>query len=405
MKSNSLYRFSIVGVLLFAWGAYAAPANKKQFEAERAVLLRRIKNIRQVLQQTKTQKDISLGQLKALNKQIETNALLVQSISREVQTIKQEVRQKQQAITGLQQDLCQLKKEYAAMVYVGAKTLHDMHQLMFIFASSSFYELVQRLWYVKQYAQMRHQHFLKIEKGVARLQQQQAEAAQRQRTKSALLRVKKAEQDNLVGLRAQQTQLIGQLEQQHTRLAKELKERNQAVKRLDKLITDTVQQATSQVPAKATPKAPPKAVSTQKLTLPFRKSRGKLPWPVPTGFISSKFGKGPHPVLRHIQVENLGIDIQTQAGTKARAIFEGVVKTIALVPGMQQVVIIQHGAFHSVYARLKEVTVEVGQHVAALTPLGTVCTDAQGTTELQLQLWEGAQKLNPAWWLKKEGSK
>jgi murein hydrolase activator len=55
-----------------------------------------------------------------------------------------------------------------------------------------------------------------------------------------------------------------------------------------------------------------------------------------------------------------------------------------------------------VYAKLAHTTIRVGQHVQAYTPLGTVYTDAQGTTELQLQLWQGTQKLNPAWWLSKQ---
>ncbi|XWN35537.1 MAG: peptidoglycan DD-metalloendopeptidase family protein [Roseivirga sp.] len=408
MKSNKAYWIGIVGALLLAWQVSAAPSSKKQFEAERAVLLQRIKNIQQVLKQTKTRKETSLGQLKALNKQIESNALLIQSISREVQAINQDIRQKQRAIVALKQDLAQLKKEYAAMVYVGAKALNDIHQLMFIFSASSFYELIQRLRYVKQYTQIRHKHFLKIEKGVTNLQKQQTAAAQRKQAKSVLLHTRQTEKGKLIGLRTQQTQQLGQLEQQRSQLEKELQERNKAVKRLDKLIRDIVQQAAAPAPPTPTspaPKAPAKPVNTQKLTAPFRKSRGKLPWPVKTGFISGKFGIGPHPVLRNIQVENLGIDIQTQAGAQAHAVFEGVVKTIAFVPGMNQVVIIQHGTYHSVYARLKEVTVEVGQYVAAQTSLGTIYTDAQGTTELQLQLWEGTKKLNPAWWLKKEGSK
>ena len=111
MKSNKAYWIGIVGALLLAWQVSAAPSSKKQFEAERAVLLQRIKNIQQVLKQTKTRKETSLGQLKALNKQIESNALLIQSISREVQAINQDIRQKQRAIVALKQDLAQLKKE------------------------------------------------------------------------------------------------------------------------------------------------------------------------------------------------------------------------------------------------------------------------------------------------------
>ena len=394
------------GVLAVCWLTAAAQPSRTQFEAERALLLQRIKNIKQILQQTATQKKVGMGQLKALNGQIESNALLIQTLSQELQAIDQAIQQKQHAIAALEQDLAQLQQGYAAMVYVGAKTLHDIHQLMFIFAAPSFHQLVQRLRHVKQYAHTRHKHFLEIGKVKASLQAQQAAATQRRQAKTALLQTKQAEKAKLTGLKNQQTHLIEKLAQQHTQLAKELKQRNQAVQRLDKLITDIIQQdlqAQASTPAPDALPSPlptmPQPVNTKNLTARFRKSRGKLPWPVKTGFISSKFGIGPHLVLRNVQVENLGIDIQTQAAAQAYAIFEGIVKTIALVPGMNRVVIIQHGAYHSVYAKLKHTTVKVGQYVQAQTPIGTVYTDTQGTTELQLQLWENTQKLNPAWWL------
>jgi septal ring factor EnvC (AmiA/AmiB activator) len=298
------------------------------------------------------------------------------------------------------------------MVCVGAKTLHDIHILMFIFEAPSFHNLVQRLRYVKQYARIRKKHCLEIKKTEVLLQSQQVAATQRMQAKNQLLHNRQVERGKLHNLKTKQTQLVSKLAQQHTRLTQELQQRNKAVKRLDKLITDIIQEAlqgqatppTRKLPAatQGKPIIAPKAVPNDKLTVLFRNSRGKLPWPVKTGFISRKFGISPHPVLRNVQVENLGIDIHTQEGTQVYAIFEGVVKAIAFVPGMNQVVIIQHGVYHSVYVKLKHTTIQVGQYVQAHAPIGTVYTDAQGTTELQLQLWQGTQKLNPAWWLSKK---
>lgn len=358
-----------------------------------------------------------MGQLNALTTQIESNALLIQSINQVLEASNQEIQQTQKAIETLIQDLTQLQKEYAAMVYIGAKTLHDIHPLMFIFSTTSFHNLVQRLRYVKQYARIRQKHFLEIKKTKASLQAQQVAATQRRHAKNKLLHSRQAERSKLTRLKIQQAQLIAKLAQQHTQLTQELQQRNKAVQRLDKLITNIIQQAlqtqAALLPSKAplpdkstgTQKQPDtvgKAARTQKLTALFLKNRGMLPWPVKTGFISKKFGISPHPVLHNVQVENLGIDIQTQKGTQACSIFEGVVKAIAFVPGMNRVVIIQHGAYHSVYAKLQHTTIKVGQYVQALTPIGTVYTDTQGTTELQLQVWQGTQKLNPTRWLSKK---
>lgn len=412
MKNNK--RYWICGALLLGWITAAAQPSRTKVEAERKILLQRIKNIQQILRQTETQKKAGMGQLSALNGQIESNALLLQTISQELGVINQEIQKKQRAVAGLAQELAQLQKEYAAMVYVGATTLHDIHALMFIFAAPSFHSLVQRLRHVKQYARIRQQHYLEIEQAKAALQVQQADATQRMQVKKKLLLSRQTEKNKLNDLKKQQTQLIAKLAQQHTQLAKELQQRNKAVQHLDKLLTAIIQrelqaQAALPRPETQSPNTPPttqraptpvyKAISTKKLTSLFRQSRGKLPWPVKTGFVNGKFGIHPHPVLRDVQVENLGIDIQTQKGAQVYAIFEGVVKAVVFVPGMHRVVIIQHGAYHSVYAKLVHTTVQVGQYVQAQTSIGTVHTDAQGITALQLQLWQNTQKLNPTCWL------
>ena len=411
MKKNKQYWIGRALVLGCIISTAADQPSKTQFEAERKVLLQRIKTIQQILRKTETKKQESVGQLNALNIQIESNALLIQLINQELRAIDQEIQQKKRTTAILTRDLTQLQKEYAAMVYIGAKALNDIHELMFIFSASSFHNLVQRLRYVKQYAHIRHKHYLEIKKTKASLQVQQAAAQQRMQAQKKLLHNRQAERSKLTSLKTQQAQLIEKLTQQHTQLTKELQHRNKAVKRLDKLIKEIIQQAlqaqeappsSTRPTTKGPPTDNPKAVHTKKLTALFRKSRGKLPWPVKSGFISRKFGVGLHPVLRNVQVENLGIDIQTQKGAQVYAIFEGVVKAIAFVPGMNRIVIIQHGAYHSVYAKLRNTTIKVGQYVQAYTPIGTVATDALGTTELQLQLWNNTQKLNPSWWLSKK---
>lgn len=397
------------GILIVGCFLAVAQPSKTQFEAEKSMLLQRIQDIQQILQQTSSQKKISLSHLKALNEQLESNAQLIQTLTQEIQAINQEIQQKQQSIAALGQDMAQLKREYAAMVYVGAKSLHDIHLLMFIFSASSFHKLVQKLRYTKQYAHIRHRHFLEIEKNKALLQSQRAAATRRKQEKTDLLQARQIEKAKLNNLQSQQRLLIGKLEQQHLKLTEELRLHNQAVQRLDKLITDIIQQDLKAQQEKqdldqaiSSPSTNHRPVSTKKLTSLFRKSRGKLPWPVKTGFISGKFGIRPHPVLHNVLIENLGIEIQTQAGAQVYAVFDGLVKTVASVPEMNQVVIVQHGAYYSVYAKLEQTIVKVGQQVRAQEPIGRVYTDTQGNTELQLQLWENTQKLNPTQWLCKK---
>ena len=123
-------------------------------------------------------------------------------------------------------------------------------------------------------------------------------------------------------------------------------------------------------------------------------------WPVISGFISNRFGKQPHPVLKGIVIENPGIDIQTNKDQAVNAIFYGIVSTVAFVPGMNNVVLVKHGEYFTLYARLKSVSVKKGQTVNQNDELGQVHTDKDGISELQFQIWKNNQKLDPQKWLK-----
>jgi septal ring factor EnvC (AmiA/AmiB activator) len=138
---------------------------------------------------------------------------------------------------------------------------------------------------------------------------------------------------------------------------------------------------------------------TAVLSSSFSGNRGRLPWPVGRGFISQRFGRHAHPVLKNVVVENRGVDIQTGAGEPVRACFDGKVLTIANIAGMNTIVMIQHGDYFTVYAKLRGVSVREGQRVSAREVIGTVATDADGTSEVQFQVWHNSANLNPETWL------
>ena len=135
------------------------------------------------------------------------------------------------------------------------------------------------------------------------------------------------------------------------------------------------------------------------LTEAFEKNIGKMDWPVLSGFISNKFGEHTHPVIKNIKVKNDGIDIQTKKGSRVRSIFSGRVATIAFIPGMNNIIILKHGDYFTLYARLKNLKVEKGDLVKSGDYLGDVITNNEGTTELQFQIWKNNIKLNPEKWI------
>ena len=134
----------------------------------------------------------------------------------------------------------------------------------------------------------------------------------------------------------------------------------------------------------------------------FVGNKGKLPWPVERGVISSAYGKHTSVVSDKVTVTNNGIDIATTENAQARAVFDGEVASVTKLTGANTVVIIRHGEYFTVYSNLENVTVKRGDKVKTKQNLGTVHTNkTEGKTELHFELLKEQNRQNPANWLSK----
>lgn len=407
---KALYRLAFFLLLLSL--PFATQAQKKkskaQLEKEKKENLTRIKEANRILQQTKKQKEASLGQLNAIKEKITVQKGVIQTVSKEITLIQSDVKTTEGKVHSLESDLENLKKEYANMVYSASKTANSYNKLMFLFAADSFNQFVRRMRYLQQYSEARKKQVEEINKAQDALNTQLAILESKKKQKQNLLNRQIQENKNLLTLKTQQDSVISNLSKQEINLKQEVAQRQQAVKKLDNLIADIVREEIARAARAAREAGRASSGSANKVTLTpeaalisssFAGNKGRLGWPVERGFISQKFGRHNHPVLKGVVVENRGIDIQTSQGATARAIFEGKVLTVASVPGMNNIVMVQHGEYFTVYARLKSVNVTTGQTVKVKDVLGTVYTGADGTTELQFQVWKNNVNLNPETWL------
>lgn len=136
----------------------------------------------------------------------------------------------------------------------------------------------------------------------------------------------------------------------------------------------------------------------------FETNRGRLPWPVEKGFIAEGFGRHQHIVASKVTVDNIGIDIRTNPGAAARAVFDGTVTKVFYLPGLGQSVMISHGQYFTVYTKLATVSVKAGDKIRAKQNIGTVMTDEENETLLNFQVWKvgsnnSISKMDPAGWI------
>lgn len=138
-----------------------------------------------------------------------------------------------------------------------------------------------------------------------------------------------------------------------------------------------------------------------KLASSFGALKGRMPFPVPSGFISDHFGVHKHPILKGVMINNNGIDIQTSPGSAVHSVYEGVVQTVVNIPGINMVVAVQHGDYFTVYSKLENVSVSTGQRVKTGQRIGSVAADEDGTAEINFQVWKNTVRQNPESWLRK----
>lgn len=396
--------FLVLFLLLLSLVSYAQK-NKAQLEKEKKDNLKRIQEANRILEETRSEKKATLGQLNAIKEQVQSHKRLIDGITKEINVLEIEISSIQLTAKNLRTDLQNLKKEYAAMVYAASKA-SSYDKLLFIFSSSTVNQFLMRVKYMQHYAEARREQAQQIEKVRLSLIGQQRRLQAKRNEKETLLAAQIKENEKLLSLRSEQAQLVHVLTSRENDLKKELAERAENDSKMEKLIADLVRseikRSARSAPAGATSNANKITLTPESAIISdsFEKNKHKLIWPVQSGFISGKFGKHPHPVLKNIVIENQGIDIQTNKGEKVRVVFDGEVGFVASIPGKNgKIVSVQHGDYFTVYAGLKEVNINPGQKIKAKDIIGEVYTDKDGISELQFQIWKNNERLDPQVWL------
>ena len=372
--------------------------SKKQLQSEITSLQKEISTANQLLKKTKKDKEMTLNEVNLLDKKIKQREQLIKAYNEQIAVLDEEINAGQSNIKTLNADLGKLRKEYAKMLTFANKNRSHYDKLGFVFASQNF----------NQQAREEQAALLKDEK-----EQQEALKKEKEELNSQVAKLKKKE-GNLqqdIKNKQQQTQklqkAIDDIIAEEIRKANAEAERKRKEEAKKKAAANKDKGKTATTSAPATP-APSKekgmalTPSEQTLSSNFVNNKGKLPWPVERGVVSSSYGKHASVVSSKVTVTNNGIDIATTEGAKARAVFDGEVASVAKLVGSNTVVIIRHGEYFTVYSNLENVTVKRGDKVKTKQNIGTVHTNKnENKTEIHFELLKEQSRQNPANWLSK----
>ena len=388
MKKSSL--FCITLGLLLGYSVAMGQASRHQLELRKRKNLARIVEVERILKQTQQQQDASLGQLTAIDQQIKGIERLVSTLSDELRYVKTEITGVQRVVLSLETDLSGLREEYARMITWAYQNRVGVNQLVFLFSADNFKQFYLRMKYLARYAEQRRIQLEEIQKVQQALQGQETTLNSKQNSQERLVTMQQARKKGLIQLKGQKKKIIAKLTKQSKRLRGDLLANRKALNRLNGLINGLL--------AKEKTKRSSDPLTDQAITVSFQSNKKRLMWPV-KGIIAEKFGKHTHPVLKRIEVNSPGVEIQTIQNAPVQAVFDGMVSVVSVIPGMDNVIILKHGSYYTVYGRLARVGVTVGEVINRGQSIGVVATSPKGVSRLHFQVWEGNKKFNPEAWL------
>jgi septal ring factor EnvC (AmiA/AmiB activator) len=339
-------------------------------------------------------------------------------------------------INKLNRELVILKEDYAKMIIKSYKSRSEQSRAMFILSSNSFLQAYKRAQYMKQYTNYRKMQGDEIKSKSEELIVYNGKLNVQKAAKQKLIAENEKERLSLLKEKQEQEKLVKSIKKDKNKIASEIKKRQQESRAIDRQIDRLIREAIAEANRKAAlEKAMEKArneakagdtkeeiktrakaivssssaVSSSRIELTpeakllsdnFKSNRGRLPWPVERGVVTSAYGDHPHPVISSLMVHNSGIDITTDQGANARAVFSGEVISVMVLSPVNKAVMIQHGDYFTVYQNLSSVNVSKGDKVTTKQNIGKIRTNGDtGKTVIKFTISQNTTYNNPASWL------
>ncbi len=411
-----IYYLLFILVSLFSFGQQT----QEQLEQQKAKLLEDIRTKELLLQDVRKKEKSVVKLLDIQKEKIGLKEKLIRTTEKQAKLLSDDIYTNQLKINQLKKELVVLKEDYAAMILKSYKSRSEQSRAMFLLSSENFSQAYKRLQYMKQYANYRKMQVEEIKDKTEKLDSYNQKLSGQKSEKQKLLSEQEKQKQDLVKEKAAQEKIANSLKKSKNQIASEIKQKQKEAKKIDaqinKLIKEAIAEANrkaAEANRKANPKtttaAETKSIQTSaKIVLTpeallvsnnFKSNKGRLPWPVEKGAITLGYGKQAHPVYKSLEINNSGLEITTESGSSARAVFTGEVIKIIVISPVNKAIMIQHGDYFTIYQNLSSVSVSVGEKVSTKQSIGKVRTNPEGKAVLKFMISQNTTYINPSSWL------
>ena len=398
---NWLYRISLI-FLLCAGSVHVYAQNTSAQESRKAVLEKEIAQLQKQIKDNSTKSANALGELTLIRKQLSNRRELISDSEREIRVLTDSIARVRKEISAIEARLDTMDLYYRRLIKGAYRNRDKRIWYAHLLTSANFAQASRRYSYLKNLSSQMNEEAARITATKAELDEKEAKLNKMKANAEALKAARQKELNQLKKDEKRSDTLIATLKIDKNKYQKQLATKQKQVEALNREIEKIIasyiaqQNAASKDSGKAGTKQKP---IDYKLAADFEKNKGKLPWPA-DGPVVEKFGKHNHPVYTSIVMPfNNGINIALSPGTQIKAVFDGEVKNIIVMPGYNKCVLVQHGSYFTFYCKLAGVEVKAGDKVKTGQVIGTVDTiDHQ--TQLHFQIWKEKTPQNPENWLR-----
>ena len=388
-------------LLLGSLPAAAQNNSIKKLENQRAQLEKEIAVLNQQLNQNSRNSTKALSNLTLVRSKITTREKLIAQCDETLRVLGDSIK-----VCQAQLDLLQARHDTLALYYGrlirGAYKNRDSRMwYMYVLGSESLGQGLRRAGYLRELSANMSKQAVKIRETAAELEVEKERLSGLKEEAEAVRRKVVNERAQLKNEEAEADRLVGQLQKDRKQYEKDLKNKNKQKQEINRKIEALIREQARKDSQKK--KNNKKTTSTEvdaKLSKEFAANKGRLPWPV-EGSVVESFGKHQHPVFKNVELpQNNGVTLAVKPGAQVKAIFEGTVSQVVVLPGLNQCVLVNHGDYYTLYARLRSVAVKPGEKIKIGQVVGIVDT-ISGEDLFHFELWNKDTPQNPENWLRK----
>lgn len=354
--------------------------DREQLEQERMQVIESIEATDDLIASSEADRQKGIATLVALRGQIDQRNTLLNNIKQSISAAEFEIEFNLATLDSLTQRVKSIKDQYAILLrskyvrrLIGSKWIT-------IFSTSNINKAFLRWNYYRQFDTYRESKIKEIESIRKIVAQKNKEIKKHALENSALIQEQQQQNSELQKRIEQQNELIKELQKDKTILQSQLLVIKEARESLNQAIESRVINELSGVKIGSD-----RGKSNESNPVIVK---GKIMLPITNGYIEN--------FSISDEDKTSTISLSVAKGARVISIAPGRVVSVKDVSGFGRMIILQHGDYYSVYAKMNNVIVSVGNRVKKNTVLGSVDSTEN---KLHFELWKDKVRLDANKWI------